>query len=99
MESSKNKTDRYVTYDGIDCDGNANRLIEMLRSHIDNPEKTNEFWERFKVALDLGKDHSGRKVDNLFLIHSYINTIRDFFEEQGDNDALSLLEQIEVECC
>jgi len=37
------KTDRYVTFKGIDCHGNARRLVAMLRRHIDDPAKTNLF--------------------------------------------------------
>lgn len=42
------KPDRYVSYQNIDCAGNSKR---MLRRHIDGPEKTNAFWEKFKQKL------------------------------------------------
>ena len=44
-------TDRYVTFKNIDCVGNSKRLMAMLREHIDDPEKTNVFWEKFKKNL------------------------------------------------
>jgi hypothetical protein len=96
------KTDRYVTYSNIDCEGNAKRLMAMLRKHIDDPEKSNAFWEKFKIMLDkIGKpaENSGRDYDEIFLIHTYINNLYEIFEEQHDAAALTLLDQIERECC
>ncbi len=48
MEKHDRQMDRYKTCEGIDCEGNARRLIKMLRRHIDDPEKNNAFWEKFK---------------------------------------------------
>jgi hypothetical protein len=96
------RTDRYVTFKGIDGDGNARRLVAMLRRHIDDPAKTNLFWEKFKEKLALAESPDashGRRLDELFLIHSYINNIYDLLEEHGDREALALLRQIEVESC
>lgn len=96
------KTDRYVTYRNIDCEGNSKKLMMMLRKHIDDPEKTNPFWEKFKGMLaKIGKpaETSGREFDELFLIHTYINNLYEIFEEYEDEAALTLLAQIERECC
>lgn len=96
------KTDRYVSFAGIDGDGNARELMRMLRCHIDDPDKNNRFWELFKAKLDrAGKptEADGHCFDELFLIHSYINNIRELFERYDDQAALALLEQIEAESC
>lgn len=96
------KPDRYVTFKGIDGDGNARRLVAMLRHHIDDPAKSNLFWEKFrdKLATAGSADaNGGRVLDELFLIHSYINNIRDLFEEYDDQEALALLQQLEAESC
>lgn len=96
------KTDRYVTFKGIDGDGNARRLVALLRRHIDDPAKTNLFWEKFKEKLRAAADPSltsGRHLDELFLVHSYINNIRELFEHYDDREALALLEQVEAESC
>ncbi len=98
----KNSTDRYVTYSDIDCDGNSKKLMAMLRTHIDDPEKTNLFWEKFKGMLDkIGKpaENNDRQIDEIFLIHTYINNLYEIFEEYEDDTALNLLSQIERECC
>ena len=96
------ESDRYVTFKGIDGDGNARRLVVMLRRHIDDPAKTNAFWEHFKNKLALAgsaEANNGRVLDELFLVHSYINNIRELFEEQDDREALALLQQVEEESC
>jgi hypothetical protein len=102
MEAPTAKPDRYVSFIGINGDENSRVLMGMLRRHIDDPERTNPFWEKFKEKLDsVGAPDktSGRCLDELFLIHSYINNIRELFETYDDQDALDLLEQIEEESC
>lgn len=88
--------DRYVSFKEIDCDGNARLLMSMIRRHIDDPDRTNVFWEYFKKKAEGG---SGPKPDDLFLIHSNLNQIRELFETWEDEEALVLLDQIEMECC
>jgi hypothetical protein len=99
---SEQKPDRYVSFVGIEGDKNSRELIVMLRRHIDDPLKTNRFWDIFKAKLELvGKpeENSGRCLDELYLIHAYINNISDLFEQYDDQPALTLLEKIEAESC
>ena len=98
MEQAQKKADRYVSFEGIEEEKNTAAFIRMLRIHIDDPERTNAFWEKFKVMLaDSESGKSGK--DYLFLIHSYINVLRDYLEDMEDEEALALLEKIEVESC
>jgi len=95
-------TDRYVTFKNIDCEGNSKRLMQLLLRHIDDPNKSNPFWEKFKEKLArVGQPQAngGRCLDELFLIHTYINNLYEIFEEYEDEAALALLSQIERECC
>lgn len=94
--------DRYVTFKNIDCAGNSKRLMQMLLRHIDDPSRSNPFWEKFKEKLSQAGqvDPSGRRHhDELFLIHTYVNNLYELFEERDDSEALELLEWIERECC
>jgi len=94
--------DRYKSFKDIDCEGNSTRLIDMLRAHIDGPQKGNPFWIKMGELLDRiaqGIPVNGIRMNNLFFIHSYINNIRDLLEQQEDEEALALLEQVERECC
>ncbi len=96
------KTDRYVSFIGIEGDKNSRELMLMLRRHIDDPLKSNRFWELFRLKLEqVGQvdTKGGRCLDELFLIHSYINNIRELFELYDDQPALTLLDQIETESC
>ena len=98
----ESKPDRYVSFVGIEGDKNSRELMAMLRQYIDDPQKSNRFWELFKGKLELvGKpdQNSGRCLDELYLIHAYINNIRELFELYDDQPALALLEQIEMENC
>ncbi len=98
MGQAQPKPDRYVSFKGIEEEKNTSEFIRMLRVHIDDPEKTNAFWEKYKIMLaDSESGKSGK--DYLFLIHSYINVLRDYLEEMEDDAALALLEKIEIESC
>jgi hypothetical protein len=96
------KSDRYVSFVGIEGEKNSRELIVMLRRYIDDPAKSNRFWDLFKAKLEAAGQPDPDKVfcyDELFLIHAYINNIREFFELHEDNYALALLDQIEAESC
>ena len=89
-------TDRYVSFDGIDCDGNAQRIMACIERLLDLPGRSNAFWEYFMKKRAGG---SGPKPDDLFLIHSNINQVRELFETWEDEEAMSLLVRLEEECC
>lgn len=96
------KPDRYISFAGIEGDKNSRELMKMLRRHIDDPAKTNRYWELFKDKLErVGKpvEQGGRCMDELYLIHAYINNIRELFELYDDHAALTLLDRIEAESC
>ena len=98
----ENKPDRYVSFAGIEGDKNSLELVGMLRRYIDDTRWSNAFWDKFKDKLArVGQPdlNGGRCLDELFLIHSYINNIRELFEDQEDLAALALLEKIETESC
>lgn len=42
------QADRYVSFDNIDCAGNARRLMAMIHRHIEQPERNNAFWDYFR---------------------------------------------------
>ena len=89
-------TDRYTSFEGIDCDGRASRMMAaivqmQLDSVLENP-----FLSYF---LAKRTPKSGPIPDDLFLIHSNINQIREFFEAAGDQHLLDLLMMLEEECC
>jgi N(2)-fixation sustaining protein CowN len=91
--------DRYVSFKGIDCDGNARQIIARLNGHIDDPAKTNAFWERFREKLAVADDPLARQADGLCLLCSNIYYIADLFEEHGDEAGLAMLRRLEDECC
>lgn len=102
MKTAGNTPDRYVSFVGIEGDKNARELMQMLRRHIEDPTRNNRFWQLFteKLALVGQPDgNGGRCLDELFLLHSYINNIRELFEACDDQEALALLEKIEAESC
>jgi hypothetical protein len=92
----RNETDRYVSFDGIDCNGNAHRVMALIDHHVASTEKKSPFWDYFMTKR---KPRSGPPPDDLFLVHCHINQIRELFEECSDEEALQLLSLLEEECC
>lgn len=90
---------RYLTFKGIDCEGNAERLIERIFMHIDDPNKTNAFWEKFRAEVMASKNLHERKFDGLCLLCARVGIIAELFEEYDDEDGLAMLSQLEDECC
>lgn len=88
--------DRYVSFDGIDCDGKARRLMEVIERRMADSGAEHPFLKYFMAKR---QPRSGPAPDELFLIHSNINQIREFFEQCGDQESLALLMQLEEECC
>ncbi len=86
-------TDRYISFDGIDCNGNARRVMELIDRHQD---AQNPFWAYFAAKR---RPRSGPPPDDLFLVHCHLNQIRDLFEQRADQHALALLSALEEECC
>ena len=97
--SDSDKPDRYVSFTGIDCAGNSARVIDRLLAHIERPERSNPFWEQFKVKVAEAKAGEAGKPDLLYLVCSHVYYISDLFETHGDDAGLDLLHQIEDECC
>jgi hypothetical protein len=88
--------DRYISFEGIDCDGNADRVMAYIEQLLKLPDRNNAFWDYFMNKRTGG---SGPRPDNLFLIHSNINQVRELFESCQDEEALNLLLRLEEECC
>jgi hypothetical protein len=95
-QKTVSKPDRYVSFDGIDCDGNARLVMASIERLLELPGRSNAFWEYFMKKRSAG---SGPKPDDLFLIHSNINQVRELFETWEDEAAMALLVQLEEECC
>lgn len=94
--AGKKSLDRYTSFEGIDCDGKARRIMEIIEQRMAASDNAHPFLNYF-MKKRLPK--SGPKPDDLFLIHSNINQIREFFEDSGDLASLELLMQLEEACC
>jgi hypothetical protein len=92
----RNESDRYVSFNGIDCNGNARLVMTFIERNQLESEKRSPFWEYFMAKR---QPKSGSPPDDLFLVHCHINQIRELFEERADDEALTLLMLLEEECC
>lgn len=82
-----------------DCMGDSRDLIAILLRHIQDPEKSNAFWEAFEHKLSEAGDTELKKPDELRLLCTYKVYIEELFEEYDDDEGLALLEQLEEKCC
>lgn len=88
--------DRYVTFDGLECDTNATKLVDTIRNYIANPAGAEQWAKYFEGKL---QEKERLHVDDLFFIGSQLNNVYAFFDELGDDEARDLLYQVEQECC
>ncbi|CAO3433973.1 N(2)-fixation sustaining protein CowN [Azospirillum doebereinerae] len=90
--------DRYVSFNGIDFEGNMQTVLQHLFRYIDDPATGNAFWDRFKERLAKASDDSVRVQDKLLLLHSHVYYMVELFEEHEDEAALRDLKKLEEEC-
>lgn len=88
-------TDRYVSFQGIDCEGNTRRVMALIDRYTLGGEPLDAFWSYFhkRRAATLGP-----RFDDLLLLSSFVNPVRELFEAKGDAEGLALLEKLEDEC-
>ena len=99
MSQENNATDRYVSFIGIECDRNAERIVGFIERLAKGPASENAYWQAFLAKIEKSRAGDTATGDALFLVHSHINLIRDLFEDYDDQEAMDLLEKVEIECC
>lgn len=86
--------DRYKSFSGIDCAGNARRLMAYIDHHTTDL-KDDKLWRHFHSRR---QSAIGVQADDLLLLASFVNPIRELFEAKSDEQGLALLDQLEDEC-
>lgn len=92
--ASNAAVDRYVSFKGIDYDGNVRRVLDHLERYRrrDPQHRLLDYLARQRSLT------SGARRDDLLLLHSLVNPIRDLFEAGSDQPALADLDRLEQEC-
>jgi len=85
--------DRYRTFKGIDFGGQASRMFERIDSHT--RDANDLFWTYFNQRRNATE---GARCDDLLLLASFVNQIRELFEARNDALGLTWLDQLENEC-
>jgi hypothetical protein len=93
---AQKKVNRYISFEGTDCEEKSCQVISYVRQYIEKPPHPSPWSEYFREKLD---SSSGLGQDELFVVCSQMNNVRSLFEEYEDTEALNLLEQIEEDCC
>lgn len=86
--------DRYVSFLGIDYDGNVRRVLAHLQRHRErDPDHP-----LLRYLARQQASRTGAQRDALLLLHSLVNPIREYFEACEDTAALADLDRLEREC-
>ncbi|WP_234267484.1 N(2)-fixation sustaining protein CowN [Hydrogenophaga sp. NFH-34] len=93
MHATTAPSDRYLSFKGIDVDGQCQRMMARIGSHTDGLD--DPFWRYFFQRRAATR---GMRCDDLLLLASFVNPIRELFEDQGDDTGLAWLDQLENEC-
>ena len=96
MKDENISTDRYVSFCGIECEANADKLIEILEDSL-NKECGSESWRSYFEQKQ--KEQQKMQRDNLHFIGNQLNPLYEYFELCQNTEASELLYQIEQECC
>lgn len=99
MTDQPGQPDPYALFPRIDCLGGSRHLIEVIRRHISEPEKSNAFWEEFERKLGQVGDTTHYTPDELQLVCAYKVYIEELFETYDDTEGLAMLEKLEETCC
>lgn len=89
-------SDRYVSFQGIDCDGKAQRLLGYIKQYIAESPYPSPWIDYFRTKL---ANQQTLGQDDLYFVGSQINSIYALFEEYNNEKALALLKQVEEDCC
>ena len=92
------KSDRYVSFSGIDFEENMRKVLEHLRRHTSETIHDNAFWQKFWKRMEIANSNSVPVSDKLLLLHSHTYYMTDLFEEVEDEIALRDLKTLESEC-
>lgn len=90
--------DRYLTFRGIDFEGNMKVVLGHLFRYLDDPACTNAFWERFRQRLAAVESGGAAICDKLLLLHAHVYYMVELFEDHDDEAALADLKKLEEEC-
>jgi len=93
MSSVPSTSDRYLSFKGIDFDGQASRMIERITSHTQGGD--DPFWVYF---FQRRHATTGMRYDDQLLLSSFVNQIRELLEARDDALGLEWLDQLENEC-
>jgi N(2)-fixation sustaining protein CowN len=93
------RPDRYKSFTGIDCDGQSRELVAAIRRHIDDPSRSDAFWEAFKTKLAEASDTGRHPADQLRILCAAVGYIEELLERNGDTAGIALLHRLEEECC
>lgn len=96
MQRTAAQADRYISFEGIECDAHAARILSYIRDCIDEVEHPSSWQSYFARKL---VEIEGIGQDALFFVGSQVNYIRELFEHHGQTAGLDLLDKIEDECC
>ncbi|OAN48205.1 nitrogen fixation protein CowN [Paramagnetospirillum marisnigri] len=92
-------SDRYASFRGIDCEGNARIVIDRILALVEDPANDSVLWQRFRVRLAEAGKLGARLADELCLACSHTYYIEELFEAADDQDGLAALRRLEDECC
>ncbi|WP_223296725.1 N(2)-fixation sustaining protein CowN [Thiorhodovibrio frisius] len=88
--------DRYISFEGIDCDQRAQQLVAMVRHRIAELGEGSQWTGYFVTKL---AEAEQRGQDELFFVGSHVNALRELFALDDDEQGNELLEALEEECC
>lgn len=96
MTDANLKIDRYLSFDGLDCDQRARELITLVRQQIAQLGQGSPWADYFATKL---AESERRGHDELHFVGSQVNALRELFVLTDHARGNALLEGLEEQCC
>jgi len=100
MDKCREKVDRYVSFDNIDCYKNACSVLDALFTLFEEkPELKNKFWDRFESKIPKAYFDKSEDEEVLYLVCSNVFYIEELFENSEYQRGIDAMRKAELECC
>lgn len=88
--------DRYVSFCGIECDRWAEELMSMLEESL-SQTSVDQRWRAYFEKKLVERIKLGQ--DELFFVGAQMNNLYTLFEQASNEEAKTLLWNLEQQCC
>lgn len=93
------RPDRYVSFEGIDCAANAQKVLDIAIQILSREGFGNEFWDLFLKKYNKALESPTKEDDILYLVCSNVYYLEELFEKAESKEGMDAMGLCEYDCC